>query len=214
MNKSRRAALAKALPMLAQAAALIAQARDQVSTVHDDEDEAYGNLSDGQRDGDLGSEMSQIVSDLSEARDSLDTIDIAAIAKSLSEIADAVEPEIAPAALDEEQLNTRRHARLAQWARELIDRAEERAATADRRLAEAFSAPDEKDARRIVIDDYCSPLRGKVIPGEQIAFPGLGIRVSATRDGKSIELHATDMGNLVVRGQAANVMLVRVEKGW
>lgn len=214
MNKARRNALAKALPMLQQAATLIAQAREQVSTVHDDEDEAHGNLSDGQRDGDLGSEMAQIVSDLSDARDSLDAIDLAAVARSLSEIADAVDPSIAPPALDEEQLNARRLARLAPWAREMIDRAEGRAAAADRRLAEAFGTPDEEDARRIVIDDYCSPLRGKVIPAEAIAFPALGVRISATRDGRSIELHATDMGNLVVRGQAANVMLVRVERGW
>lgn len=214
MNKQRRAALAKALPMLEQAAALLAKAREQISTVHDEEEEAYGNLSDGQRDGDLGSEMEQAVSDLSDALDTLDNIDIATVAKSVSNMAHENTPDIAAAVLNDREMQERRHARLAPWAKELIERAEKRAETADIRLAEAFRDSNPENAHEIVIDDYDSPLKGKVIPAERLRFPGLGVDVAVSRDGKFLEIRGYDMGCLTTRGQASNSLNVRLERSW
>jgi len=212
MNKSRRAALAKALPLLEQAAALVAQARAQISSVKDDEEEAYDNMSDGQKDGDQGNDMQQAIETLTDAIDTIDSLDLATVAKPLAELANASDIDVEAPALSAEDLQARRVERLAPWAKDMIARAERRAEEADARLAESFGEPDPENTKQIVIDDYMSPMRGKVVPSEQVTFPGLGIRVSASRDGRSLELHGLDMGCLTIRGQASNSVLVRLDR--
>lgn len=214
MNKQRRTSLARALPLIEQAAALLAQAQKQIADVHGEEEEAYDNLSDGQRNGDLGSDMDQCISDLRDAMDAIDTIDLAAIATGVATIANAAEPEIGGPKLTDNELQARRLERLAPWARDMINRAERRAKDADDRLAEAFTDRDLKNSRQIIVDDYDSPVRGKVIPSEQVTFPGLGIRVSASRVGNYLEISGIEMGGLTVRAQASNTLHVRLDRNW
>ena len=212
MNKQRRAALAKALPMLAEAAKILAEARTRVSDVKDDEEEAYNGLSEGSQNGDAGQAMNQAYSDMSDALDALDAIDLKEVVRIVAETAERAEPEIEPARLGEDELRDRRMARLAPWARQELDRAAAAVAKAEGELATSFREADPEATRQITVDEYGSPLRGRVVPSDQVAFPRQGIRASVTRDGKAVEIHGLDMGSIVVMPYASNTIHVRTER--
>ena len=212
MNKARRSALAKALPLIAQAQALLAEAKAAVETVRDDEQEVYDGLSEGQQGSDMGDAMQTAISDMEEAIDGLAAISFKDVVDGIERAADEAGEEIAPAELSADELDARRMARLPDWAKKRIAEAEMKAADADARLADVFAERDEGDDRQAVIDDYTSPVRGRVIPSEQICFPAQKLRVQADRHGRGLMIDGIDMGVLCVLPQAGNSILVRVDK--
>lgn len=143
---------------------------------------------------------------------SLDTINLKDIAEAIAAVSDVQAPPVAPPSMTEEEAHARRMARLPDWAKDHLARAEARADAADRRLADAFGEPDPEDAEQIVVDDYHSPLRGKAVPTKQLAFPAHGIRVMADRHGRGVEVHGLDLGMLSVRPQSGNSIIVRVTR--
>ena len=212
MNKARRNALAKALPLIAQAQALLAEAKGVVEGVRDDEQEVYDGMSEGQQGGDMGDAMQTAISDMEEAIDGIGSISLKDIVDGIERAADRSGEEIAPASLTEAEAEARRQARLPDWAKRRIAAAEARAEAADARMADVFAERDEKDAKQAVIDDYGSPVRGRVIPSEQIAFPGLGIRVYADRHGRGLAIDGTDMGVVNIVPQSGNSVILRIDR--
>lgn len=210
MNKARRTALAKALPLIEQAQALLAQAKTIAESVRDDEQEVYDNLSEGQQAGDMGEAMQAAVSDMDEGIDALAGLDLKGPAEALGRAADAAD-DVAPPAMDEEEAETRRMGRLPEWARQRIAGAERRAEEADARLVDVFAEPTD-DPEEIVIDDYNSPVRGRVVPSTQVAFPALGIRVRYDRHRKALEVQAVSIGTLCLLPQASNTICLKVDR--
>lgn len=212
MNKARRTALAKALPLIAQAQALLAEAKSTVEAVRDDEQDVYENLSEGQQGSDMGDAMQTAISDMEEAIDGLSGISFRDVVSGIERAADEAGDEMPPADLSPDELDARRMARLPEWAKKRIADAELKASDADARLADVFAERDESDSRQAVIDDYASPVRGRVIPSEQIAFPAQKLRVQADRHGRGLLIDGIDMGVLCVLPQAGNSILVRVDR--
>lgn len=211
MNKQRRSALARALPLIAQAQELLEQARQAVSDVRDEEQEAYDNLSEGAQAGDQGDAMQTAIDGMDEAMDAIASFDVKEIAKTLAGIADRDE-ETVPPTLTPEEAETRRMARLPKWAKAMIDASDRRARQADERLAELFGEPDEEKPAQIVVDDYESPVRGKVVPATMVSFPSMGIRVRYDDRRKAIEIQAVSIGTLVVLPYASNTLMIRTER--
>lgn len=210
MNKARRTALAKALPLITQAQALLEEARAAVESVRDDEQEVYDNLSEGQQGGDMGDAMQTAISDMDEAIDGIASLKLKEIAEAISRTADA-EDDVSPAMMTEEEAEERRMARLPDWAKERIARAEQQAKDADARLVDVFAKPTE-DPEEIVIDDYNSPVRGRVVPSNQVAFPALGIRVRYDKQRKALEVQAMSIGTLNILPQASNTICLKVDR--
>lgn len=211
MNKARKAALAKALPLLVQVQALLAEARKTIASVKDDEEEVYGNLSDGQQSGELGEAMQSAISDMEEALDGIDGLDLKDVAEAVGRVCEADE-DLASPSIDEAEMESRRMARLPGWAKERIARAEDKANDADARLASSFSVRNPDDLEEITVDDYLSPLRGKVIPSTQLAFPAYGIRVSTDRHGRGVAIDGVDFGSLIVMPQSGNGIIVKLDR--
>lgn len=208
MNRTRRTALAKALPLIVQAQALLAEARAIVAGVRDEEDDVYQGMSEGQQNGDLGESMQAAITDMDEAVDGIDGLDLKDVAEAIGRAADQT-ADVAGATLGEEEVLRRRMARLPSWAKDELSRAERRAQDADARLRDVFGDVDEKRKDQIVIDDYSSPIRGKVIPSTQIVLPAYNIRIQADRSGRGVEIQALDMGVINVIPQASNTVIVR-----
>lgn len=212
MNKARRTALAKALPLIAQAQALLAEAKSTVEAVRDDEQDVYENLSEGQQGSDMGDAMQTAISDMEEAIDGLSGISFRDVVSGIERAADEAGDEMPPADLSPDEFDARRMARLPEWAKKRIADAELKASDADARLADVFAERDESDSRQAVIDDYASPVCGRVIPSEQIAFPAQKLRVQADRHGRGLLIDGIDMGVLCILPQAGNSILVRVDR--
>lgn len=211
MNKQRRTALAKALPLIEQAQKLLADAAAIVESVRDDERDVYEGMSEGQQSGDLGDAMQTAISDMEEAIDGIGGIDLQSLAQAVGRACDE-EEGLAPPTLTERELDERRTARLPAWAKRRIAAAEEKASAAAAQLADVFTEADPEDRTQIVIDDYDSPVRGRVVPSDQVAFPGHKIRVQAERRGRGVMIDGTDMGVLSIIPQASNSVLIRLER--
>lgn len=214
MNKSRRTALAKALPLVAQAQAMLAEAKAIVESVRDDEQEVYDNLSEGQQGGDMGEAMQAALSDMEESIDGISSISFKDIVDGIERASDQSGEEVAVASLTEAEIEERRMARLPDWAKRRIAAAETKASDAEAGLRDVFAEPDEANKRQILIDDYLSPVRGRVIPSDQVSFPGYGIRVSADRHGRGVSIDGLDMGSICIMPQAGNCAIVRIERNF
>lgn len=213
MNKQRRAALAKALPLIEQAQALLTQAAEIAQGVRDDEQEVYDNLSEGQQTGETGDAMQTAISSMEEAIDGIACLELKAIADAVSEAAD-MGAEVKAATLTEADAEKRRMARLPDWAKRRIAEAERLTAEADARLASSFGDPDPGDVTEIVIDDYLSPHRGRSLPCRQVMFPGLGVRVMVNKRGDKpmLEIQAVSIGMLNILPQASNTILIGTQR--
>lgn len=211
MNKARRNALAKALPLIVQVQALIKEARDAVECVRDDEKEVYDNLSEGQQNGDMGDAMQRALDDMDEALDGFDGIDLKTIVEALEKVCDD-SVDVDGAVLGKAEAEERRMARLPHWVKERIAHAEKRADDADARLGDVFPEWDEKKVKAITIDDYSSPVRGRVIPSDQVAFPAHKLRVSANRHGGGIDVDGLDMGTICILPRASNGVTIRLSR--
>lgn len=212
MNKQRRIALAKALPLVTQAQALMAQAKAIVESVRNDEQEVYDNLSEGQQGGDMGDAMQTAITDMDEAIDGIAGLDFKGVADGIGRAADELGDEIADATLSDEQIEIRRMDRLPEWAKRRLAETKARADAADARMADVFAVRDEKNPAQIVIDEFQSPVQGRVVPSDQVAFPGHGIRVYADRHGRGVMIDGTEMGTLAIMPQASNSVIIRIVK--
>lgn len=210
MNKARRTALAKALPLIAQAQAILLEAKAVIESVRDDEQEVYDNMSEGAQAGDNGETMQAAITDMEEAIDGISSIELKDVADAIERVADVTGAEVVPAKLTQAETEARRMERLPEWAKQRIAAAERKAAEADARLADVFPEVEEGNKRQITIDDYMSPVRGRVVPSDQVAFPGHGIRVSADRHGRGVSIDGLEMGSLSVLPQAGNSVIIRV----
>jgi len=213
MNKQRRAALAKALPLIEQAQALLAQASAIAEGVRDDEQEVYDNMSEGAQNGDAGETMQAAIGDMDEAIDGIAALDLKDIAIAVSRVAD-VEEETAPPKLSGKEAEARRMARLPAWVKSRIAGAEKAAREADARLADVFKDRNEDDPTEAVLDDYLSPIRGKVLPTKQVLFPGMNIRVAVNMRGDNpvLEIQAVNIGMINILPQASNTVHLKVER--
>lgn len=213
MNKQRRATLAKALPLIEQAQALLAQAAEIAETVKGEEQEVFDGMSEGQQSGDAGDAMQTAISDMDEAIDGIAALDLKAIAEAISRTADAADA-VAPAKLSEKEADARRMARLPEWAKRQLVAAKKAVREANAQLADCFGDRDEDDPTEIIIDDFQSPVRGRTLPAKQVMFPGLGIRVLVNKRGDTpmLELQAVNIGMLNILPQASNTILVRTER--
>lgn len=206
MNKSRRARLERALASLHAAVGAVRGARDAISGIRDDEQEALDNLSEGQRDGDLGSEMEGAVSALDEALDLIDALDTRSIAQAL-EACGVGGDEGEVAILTAAQAAERRHARLPQWAKDELARTEAARKTAEDRMLAMFGEPTGA-ANEMVVGDYDSPLEGKTLPFSTVLIPACGLRVSVSKRGgiavdgdRQISVHPQVSNSIVVKGE-------------
>lgn len=213
MNKQRRAALAKALPLIEQAQALLAQAAEIAQGVRDDEQEVYDNMSEGQQNGEAGDAMQTAISSMEEAVDGIAGLDLKSIADAISEAAD-MGAEVKAPTLSEADAEKRRMARLPEWAKRRIAEAERLTAEADARLASSFGEPDPEDPTEMVLDDYMSPHRGRSLPCRQVMFPALGIRVMVNKRGDKpmLEIQAVSIGMLNILPQASNTILISTQR--
>jgi hypothetical protein len=209
MNKARRKQLDKALLILAEAAAKTAEARAAIVAVKDDEQEAYDNLSEGAQDGDNGQAMQSALSAMEEAVDTLDAIDLAAVQKNLDEC-EIDGTDLPDAKLTAEEADARREARLPDWAKERIARLEKSLADAQdsnsNMFAEATGAVTE-----FVIDDYETPLRGRVLPASRIAIPALELRVEVNKRDGTLEISRSGFGRLKVIPHASNTLYIGLD---
>lgn len=206
MNKSRRVRLERALATVHAAVATLREARKTISEVRDDEQEALDNLSDGQRDGDLGSDMESAVSALDEALDLIDALDTRSIAQSLDACGVGGE-DGETRTLSADEAAERRHARLPQWAKDELARSDTARKTAEDRMLAMFGEPTGA-ADEMVVGDYNSPLEGKVIPFRTVHVPSCGLRVSLSKRGglaidgdRQISVHPQVSNSIIVKGE-------------
>lgn len=208
MNKARRKQLDAALQTLAEAAAKMAEARAAIAVVRDDEQEVFDNMSEGAQQGENGEAVQACVTAMEEALDDLDAVNLAEIATKLA--ACEVESDLPAATLSEAQAETRRQARLPDWAKTRIGRLEtELAQTQD--AARNMFAEADPDKKQFIIDDYDSPTRGRALPAQRIVVPSVGLRIEISRRGKLLEITKDGFGLLKVLPQAANSIMVGVE---
>ena len=211
MNKDRRKQLAAVLPLLKDISDKIEEAATLVEAVHDEEEEVYGNLSEGRQNGELGEAMQNAISEMSNGLDMLRSLEIKEISNILAEVAEAVEEEIPAAKISEEELEARRMARLPQWVKDRLAIAEKNLENANQELANAFGEVDENDRAQILVDDFATSLKGKVIPAKQILFSGYGIRISAEQNGSGVNVTTVGFGTLMVLPRAGNTILIRAD---
>lgn len=209
MNKSRRKQLDAALAIMVEAAAKVAEARAAIDEVRADEQEAYDNLSEGAQAGDNGEAMQSAISAMDDALSSIDALDIAKIAQDLS--ACDVDADLPEAKISQAEADERRQARLPQWAKDQIARAEAATATVVTKLEGLFPEATN-EAKELVVDDYESPVRGRVLPARQIAIPSLGLKIEVNARENLLEVTKDGFGRLKIIPGAANVLYIGTEE--
>ena len=208
MNKTRRARLERALASVQGAVKAMREAREAISGVRDDEQEALDNLSDAQRDGDLGDAMQGAVSGLDEALDLIDALDTKSIASALEQSCDVSGDGGESGTITAEQAAERRHARLPQWAKDELARSAAGQKAAEAKMLAMFSDPTG-DEGEMVVGDYNSPLEGKVLPFKTVLIPAYGLRVSVMKqrgglsiDGdRQVSIHPQVSNSVVIKGE-------------
>jgi hypothetical protein len=211
MNKARRNALKKALPFILEAQKAMEKALSIVSDTKDEEKEAYDNLNTSMQEGDLGQSMEEAINLLEEITDSFDAIDLKIIAEKIAEVADVnCEEDFKIAKITEAEAEKRKYDRLPEWAKSRIQVLEKKVLETEEKLRNMFPDPDPEKTGQILIEDYGSPMRGKVLPAEMIRITGSNIRIygERKRKGNSICIEATDMNVLSVRPSASNTIMV------
>jgi hypothetical protein len=83
MNNTRRKEIARVVAILQEVGPMIAEARDIVESVKDEEEEAHQSLPESLQDGERGQTMQEAIDALDEAHSALDEFDIDAITQSL-----------------------------------------------------------------------------------------------------------------------------------
>lgn len=211
MNKARRNALKKALPFILEAQKAMEKALSIVSDTKDEEKEAYDNLNTSMQEGDMGQSMEEAINLLEEITDSFDAIDLKIIAEKIAEVADVnCEEDFKIAKITEAEAEKRKYDRLPEWAKSRIQVLEKKVLETEEKLRNMFPDPDPEKTGQILIEDYGSPMRGKVLPAEMIKITGSNIRIygERKRKGDAICIEATDMNVLSVRPSASNTIMV------
>lgn len=207
MNNARRKKIKTASEMIIKAQAEMLKAKAILEEVRDDEKDAYENLSDGQKDGDRGSEMQENIDSLSEACDELESFDVDQILESLAQCSEEVEIT-GTKTLSNEEIQKRRMARLPAWAKSLLQRSEAERISAEKKLEKSFGEQNPEDPDQMVVDDYIGTLKGKALPCMQILFPFHEIRV--TGDGKrGIQITAVGFKRLAVFPESSNSIRIK-----
>lgn len=208
MNKTRRVRLERAFVAVQAAVASLRDAREMISGVRDDEQEALDNLSDGQRDGEMGDVMQTAVSGLDEVLDLIDAMDTKAIASNLQQTCDASVEDGEAGAITAEQAAERRHARLPQWVKDELARAAAGQKSAEAKMAAMFGEPTGAEGE-MVVGDYNSPFEGRLLPFKTVLIPAYGLRVSASKqrggvvvDGdRQVSIHPQVSNSVVIKGE-------------
>lgn len=211
MNKARRNALKKALPFILEAQKAMEKALSIVSDTKDEEKEAYDNLNTSMQEGDMGQSMEEAINLLEEITDSFDAIDLKIIAEKIAEVADVnCEEDFKIAKITEAEAEKRKYDRLPEWAKSRIQVLEKKVLETEEKLRNMFPDPDPEKTGQILIEDYGSPMRGRVLPAEMIKITGSNIRIygERKRKGDAICIEATDMNVLSVRPSASNTIMV------
>jgi hypothetical protein len=207
MNNARRKKIKTASEMIIKAQAEMLKAKAILEEVRDDEKDAYENLSDGQKDGDRGSEMQENIDSLYEACDELESFNVDQVLESLAHCSEEVETT-GTKALSSEEMQKRRMARLPAWAKSLLQRSEAERISAEKRLEESFGEQDPENPDQMVVDDYVGTLKGKTLPCGQILFPFHEVRV--TGDGKrGIQITAVGFKRLAVFPESSNSIRIK-----
>lgn len=211
MNKARRNALKKALPLILEAQKAMEKALNIVSEAKDEEKDTYDNLNTSMQEGDLGQSIEEAINLLEEITDSFDAIDLKIIAEKIAEVADVnSEEDFKIAKITEAEAEKRKYERLPEWAKSRIQMLEKKVLETEEKLVNIFPDPDPEKPGQILIEDYGSPMRGKVLPAEMIKITGSNIRIygERKRKGDAICIEATDMNVLNVRPSASNTIIV------
>lgn len=211
MNNQRRKALARALPLLEQMQVLLKDIGTIIDDVKAEEGEAYDNLSEGAQNGDTGEAIQEALSHLEDATEELSSIDLKAVGDAISQITNT-SAELQSATMTSQEIAKRQEARLPTWVRQRIAKAERDQKKAEEVLATSFGEPDEDNPGQIVIDDFTSSMRGKVIPAKQVCFPNQNLRVRYDEQYKAIEISIAGFGTLSVMPASANMVRVVTDR--
>lgn len=208
MNNDRRSEIAAAFPLLADALAKLAEARELIESARDEEQEYLDAMPDGLKNGDKGQTAEAAIQNLEEALDGIDQIDARDILRALEDASDrSAAVDAAPAKLSAEEAEQRQWDRLPQWAKDRIGGLERNIASVKADMAGMFSDATGAPAEAVVAD-YVSPLKGKVIPCERIEFPAYGIVVYVEEGYDGVTITSKN-GQLALLPKVSNITIVK-----
>jgi hypothetical protein len=210
MNNDRRKYLATVAPLLTQITQLAKEAKTIIETVKDEEQEAFDNMSEGRQQGDKGQEMEAAIAEMDGALDELNALDLTEVVEQLERAADrALAVDAEKGRLTKAEAEQRREERLPQWAKDRYARLEQAMADLEDRFKSQY-ADATGDPSELLVEDYMSPLRGKVLPFDSVRLGDLIISICAHEKGALQIRSNLFTGDMVVRPRSSNEVIIAV----